>query len=188
MTDALAAFALVFVAELGDKSQLVVLTLAARYRPLPVTGGAVLAFGLLNALAVLAGAALDRWVPDAVLAGVVAVSFFAFGVAAWRSADDPPESAEDASTRSAVFGTFALIFAAELGDKTQLAVAGLATRADPVATWFGATAALAATTLLGATVGAALTRRLPLPWVKRAAAIAFFAFGAVALASVFAGR
>ena len=71
----LSSFTLVALAEIGDKSQLVCMTLAARHRHWPVILGAATAFLLLNTLAVLFGAGVAAWVPERVTAGLVAVLF-----------------------------------------------------------------------------------------------------------------
>jgi hypothetical protein len=81
------AFGLIALAELGDKTQLVCMTLAARHPPAPVLIGAVLAFAVLNLLAVLFGASVAAWAPEWVTAAVVAVLFAVFGWRAWREAD-----------------------------------------------------------------------------------------------------
>ena len=73
----LSAFVLISLAEIGDKSQLVCMTLAARHRHWPVLLGATTAFVILNALAVLFGAGIAAWVPERLMAGIVAVMFAA---------------------------------------------------------------------------------------------------------------
>lgn len=182
--DALAALVLVGVAELGDKSQLVCMTLAARYRPLPVILGALAAFSLLNALAVGVGGALAVWVPERWLAGLVAVLFLAFGVNTLREAlsagDEALQAPELSGGRGAFANTFGLLFLAELGDKTQIAVAGLSVNHRPMAVWLGATLALTATSVLGVFAGRALLAVVPLRAVRLAAGALFLLFGALA--------
>ena len=79
-----ATFLLIALAEFGDKSQLVCMTLAARHRGLPVILGAVTAFGILNLLAVLFGAAVAAWLPEWLITLTVAVLFAGFGISALR--------------------------------------------------------------------------------------------------------
>lgn len=89
----LSTFALVALAEVGDKSQLVCMTLAARYRHWPVILGAAAAFMLLNLLAVLFGAGVAAWIPERIMAGLVAVLFGGFGIHALLSrAEDENEA------------------------------------------------------------------------------------------------
>lgn len=71
---------LVFLAEIGDKSQLVCMTLAARYRHWPVFLGAAAAFLVLNTLAVVFGASVAHWIPDRIVAGIVSIMFIIFGI------------------------------------------------------------------------------------------------------------
>ena len=78
------AFSLIGLAEIGDKSQLVCVTLAARHRGLPIVAGAALAFALLNLLAVLFGAGVAAWLPERVTAGLVAILFAGFGIHSLR--------------------------------------------------------------------------------------------------------
>ena len=77
---ALTSFVLIVAAEMGDKSQLVCMTLAARHRPIPVALGAILAFAVLNTLAVVFGLQIANWLPPYLLSSVVALLFFGFGV------------------------------------------------------------------------------------------------------------
>ena len=175
------AFALIALAEIGDKSQLVCMTLAARHRAWPVLLGASLAFALLNVLAVLFGAAVAAWLPGRVTAGVAALLFGLFGVhALLHPATADERTAAGTGRRNAFFTAFLLILAAEFGDKTQLAVAGLAGTLAPVPVWFGATAALALLSVLGIWVGRTLLRRLPLAWIHRVAGAVFLLFAGLA--------
>lgn len=167
-------FLLVLLAEFGDKSQLVCMTLAARHRGLPVIVGAVAAFSLLNLLAVLFGAAVAAWLPEWLVTLAVAILFATFGINSLRYSDDEDDEAiEEKPGHGIVATTFILIFLAEFGDKTQLAVAGLGSSAEPTAVWVGATMALATTTVLGVLAGRRLLNRLPLLWIHRASG-AFF--------------
>lgn len=153
---------LVALAELGDKTQVVCMTLAARHRALPVLLGAVLAFMVLNLLAVVFGAAVAIWLPQWLVAAVVAVLFAIFGLHALREAGTEAVEVQERSGRSVLLSTFVLIFLAELGDKTQLAVAGLASTNAILPVWVGGTLALALTSALGVLAGQTLLRRLPM--------------------------
>ena len=88
LTAAGTTFLLVTFAEIGDKSQLVCMTLAARHRGLPVVIGAIAAFAVLNLLAVLFGAAVAAWLPAWVVVVAVAILFAGFGINALRYNDD----------------------------------------------------------------------------------------------------
>ena len=84
LSSASATYLLIVLAEFGDKSQLVCMTLAARHRGLPVVIGAIAAFAILNLLAVLFGAAVAAWLPEWLVITAVAVLFALFGLSALR--------------------------------------------------------------------------------------------------------
>ena len=181
------SFTLVALAEIGDKSQLVCMTLAARHRHWPVILGAATAFILLNTLAVLFGAGVAAWVPERVTAGLVAVLFGAFGIHALYAQDD--DGAGEVAERSGhgIFvTTLLLIFVAEFGDKTQIAVAGLAGSFDPFPVWLGATGALLMVSVLGVWAGRTLLQRLPLLWLRRISGAVFLLFALLAAWRAFA--
>ncbi len=174
LTSAGTAFALIALAEVGDKSQLVCMSLAARHRGLPVAAGAIAAFALLNGLAVLFGSAVAAWLPEGLVTAAVALLFAAFGIQALRYREEEEDEVREEKTgRGVLVTTFALIFLAEFGDKTQIAVAGLGSTAPPSAVWSGATLALAATSILGVIAGRRLLQRLPLVWIHRVSGVFF---------------
>jgi len=176
-------FLLIALAEFGDKSQLVCMTLAARHRGLPVVLGAIAAFAILNLLAVLFGAAIAAWLPEWVVTLAVAVLFAVFGISALRYKDeDNDENIEEKPGHSVFATTFLLIFLAEFGDKTQIAVAGLGSTTNTAAVWLGATLALAGTSLLGVFAGRKLLHRLPLVWIHRVSGTFFILLAILAAA------
>ena len=173
----ISSFTLIALAEIGDKSQLVCMTLAARHRHWPVLLGASAAFLVLNALAVIFGAGVATWVPERVTAGVVAVLFGAFGIHALRRQDD--EVSDDITERPGhgiFFSTLLLILVAEFGDKTQIAVAGLAGTLSPLPVWIGASAALVLVSALGVWAGRTVLQRLPIIWLHRISGGIFLSF------------
>ena len=203
-------FGLIFVAELGDKTQLAVLAQTCKYRrPWAVFLGASLALTAVTALGAAGGRVLGEFIPPSLLQAIAALAFVVMGVligreAARTGAEEPvPEEAcplpgsdgfGDGCThphpaRSSLvsphtwkaFGsTFGLLFVAEMGDKTQLAVLSLAgKRAESLPVFVGGALALTAVTALGAIGGQALSRILPkrvLLWVS---AVAFVVMGAL---------
>ena len=143
------AFVLVLPVELPDKTLFASLVLATRFPPLPVFIGVGAAFGLQVAIAVTAGSLLSL-LPEALVSGVVAVLFLVGAALLWRSATAGPEDAGEAADarerttflRAAAI-SFGVLFAAEWGDLSQLATAGLAARLDaPLSVFAGAWTAL----------------------------------------------
>ena len=177
----LSAFTVIVLAEIGDKSQLVCMTLATRHRHWPVILGATTAFCILNTLAVLFGAGVAAWVPERIVAGIVAVLFGAFGIHALLKQDEG-ESGDvvEKHSHGVFLTTLLLILVAEFGDKTQIAVAGLASSLAPFPVWFGATEALVMTSALGVWAGRTVLRRLPLSWLHRTSGVVFLLFAVMA--------
>jgi putative Ca2+/H+ antiporter (TMEM165/GDT1 family) len=182
-----ASFILIFLAEFGDKSQLVCMTLAAKHRPWPVLLGAVTAFAVLNLLAVLFGAVVASWISPFWLALIVAGLFGFFGVQSLLFDDGAEEdqATELRSSHSLFITALLMIFVAEFGDKTQLAVAGLASTFHSVPVWLGSTLALLATTVLGVIAGQRFLKHLPLGLIHKMSGIVFLLLAALALYQAF---
>ena len=177
----LSTFTLIALAEIGDKSQLVCMGLAARHRPWPVLLAATIAFAILNSLAVLFGAAVANWLPERLMAAIVALLFGAFALhVLFNQGDGHQEKIREKPGRSIFFTTLALILLAEFGDKTQIAVAGLAGSFHPLPVWLGATAALFTISALGVWAGSTFLQRLPLTWLHRFSGGIFLLFALLA--------
>jgi putative Ca2+/H+ antiporter (TMEM165/GDT1 family) len=188
LTVVLTAFVLVLPVELPDKTLFASLVLATRFPPLPVFVGVGTAFGLQVAIAVTAGSLLSL-LPEALVSGVVAVLFLVGAVLLWRSAQEGPEDAADVAEgkegrsflRVAAI-SFGVLFAAEWGDLSQLATAGLAARYDePVSVFIGAWAALLVVSGLAVFLGKKLADRLPITMIRRVAACLFLVFAVFAI-------
>jgi putative Ca2+/H+ antiporter (TMEM165/GDT1 family) len=176
------SFALIAAAEIGDKSQLVCMTLASRHRAMPIMLGAIAAFAFLNTLAVVFGVAIASWLPEYIVASIVAFLFAAFGIHSLRvEENNDDEEVKEKSGHGIFFTTFLLITMAEFGDKTQLAVVALSSTAAPIAVWFGSTAALASTSALGILAGRTILQKVPLVLLHKISGTIFL------LLSVFAG-
>ena len=169
------SFALIVAAEIGDKSQLVCMTLASRHRAAPVLWGAIVAFALLNTLAVVFGVAIANWLPDYLVAAGVALLFGVFGLHALFQQDDEDDDGEviEKSGHGIFFTTFFLITVAEFGDKTQLAVVAFSSTALPFAVWLGSTLALAFTSALGVLAGRTVLQRIPLALLHKISGVIF---------------
>ncbi|HEY0507728.1 MAG TPA: TMEM165/GDT1 family protein [Blastococcus sp.] len=183
------AFILVLPVELPDKTLFASLVLATRFPPLPVFVGVGAAFGLQVVIAVTAGSLLSL-LPQALVTGVVALLFVVGAVILWRSASSGPEDGgEAADTREgtsffrAAAISFGVLFAAEWGDLSQLATAGLAARYDePLSVFIGAWAALLVVSGLAVFLGKKLADRLPIALIRRVAACLFVVFALFAIA------
>ena len=177
------SFALIVAAEFGDKSQLVCMVLASRHRAMPVMLGAIAAFAFLNTLAVVFGVVIAGWLPETVVAGIVAFLFAAFGLHALRvqEEDDGDEEVKEKSGHSIFLATFLMITVAEFGDKTQLAVVALSSAAVPLAVWLGSTAALATTSALGILAGRTILKKVPLVLLHKISGTLFLVLSAVAV-------
>ncbi len=186
---ALSAFTLLFLAEMGDKSQLLAMTLAHRYRAAPVIGGTCFAFLFLNLLAVLLGQALFKWIPRELVLITASCLFLLFAYRSWQDADGEEEDdPKSKAATSAFLTTFLMIFVAELGDKTQLAMIALVASTGEVWSVFvGGTLALWLVSLVGILLGATLLVRFPKQIIHRAAAVLFLVFGVLALGHALLG-
>jgi Ca2+/H+ antiporter, TMEM165/GDT1 family len=178
--DALAAFGLVFLAELGDKSMLLAIALAARYRPWPVLGGISVAAFLMLGVATLVGTALGVALPERALAIGGGLLFVGFGLWTLRT-EDADEEVDDLPTGSVLLGVTVAFLIAELGDKTMLATAALASTREALPTWLGAGAGMTVASGIAIGVTGLLGSRLPRRAVHLAAAFAFLAFGMLLL-------
>ncbi|MDO6562862.1 TMEM165/GDT1 family protein [Amphritea sp. 1_MG-2023] len=179
------SFLLVFMAEFGDKSQLVCMTLATRYRPLPVVLGAVVAFASLNVLAVFVGSMASAWLPRSVVLCLVALLFLWFGLQSFKVEEGDEDDSPAMSGKSVFLSALLMLFFAELGDKTQLAVIGLASTEPAVPVWLGATLALLATSVIGVIAGRALMRYISVVWLHRASGVLFIIFALYAGSEAF---
>lgn len=178
------SFGVIFVAELGDKSQLMALTFATRFNAIPVLIGITIATSVTHLVSVAVGYGLGASIPTGWIALVAAIAFLAFG--AWTLRGDSLSEDEEAKARraggSAVVAASVAFFLAELGDKTMLATITLAaqhgTLAGSIGIWAGSTAGMVAADALAIVVGRQLGKRLPERAISIGAAVMFFVFGA----------
>lgn len=176
-------FGIIFLAELGDKTQLTAMALATRYPWKKVFFGIAAAFALLNVAAVLLGSLLFAVIPLFWIKIVSGLLFLFFGISSLRAkGDDEEETARKASARGPVLTSFLMILLAELGDKTQLVTTSLAAQHDaPLAVFSASTLALWSVSLVGIFVGRQLTRFVSLATMNRLAGGLFLLFGAAVL-------
>jgi putative Ca2+/H+ antiporter (TMEM165/GDT1 family) len=175
------SFGVIFLAELGDKSQLMALAFASRYRAWTVLLAVTLATLLVHAGSVLLGSAFALTLPTNAIQIAAGLAFLGF--AAWTIRGDALGAGDQ--RRAMQTGGWALLtigsafFLAELGDKTMLATVTLAATEEPIGTWLGSTAGMVAADALAIAIGATLGARLPERAIKVIAAASFLVFGAV---------
>ena len=183
------SFGVVFVAELGDKSQLMALTFAARYRALPVLVGITIATSVVHLISVTVGYGLGNALPTDWISLGAAVAFLGFG--AWTLRGDSLSAGEQAKAGrargSAVVAASGAFFLAELGDKTMLATITLATQHGWLGVWLGSTLGMVAADALAIVAGRRLGRYLPEDVVRRGSAALFVVFGVWLAAEAGAG-
>lgn len=190
------SFGVVLLVELPDKTLVATLVLSTRYRHRPVIAGVAAAFAVQCVIAVTAGGLLHllpRRAVEAVVAGL-----FAIGAALLirESLGDDDEQVDvdaaaspvTASTRRIVLTSFGVLFAAEWGDASQLATAGLTARfAEPLAVGLGAWLALVGVAVVAVVAGKVIVKRVPVRLVHRVAGGLFTAFAVVAAVSAIRG-
>ncbi|MGD9972492.1 MAG: TMEM165/GDT1 family protein [Desulfatirhabdiaceae bacterium] len=176
MTAFWASLVFVVLAEMGDKTQLLAMAFATRYRASTVLWAVFAATALNHALAVAVGNYLTTIVPLGTIQAVAAVSFILFGL--WTIRGDKLDG-EDKRFSFSPFWTVAIaFFIAEMGDKTQLATVALAANyQSPVLTWLGTNVGMLIADAIGIVVGITLYKHIPEQAVKWGAALIFMAFG-----------
>ncbi|OFS14800.1 MULTISPECIES: TMEM165/GDT1 family protein [Kytococcus] len=178
--------AVIFIAELGDKSQLMAMTFAARYKARDVLIGITVATAIVH----LASVGIGYFIGDAFanyrhwIAVAAGVAFLGFALWTLRGDELTDEEADKArhATGAAILAVGTAFFLAELGDKTMLATITLATREGWLGTWIGSTLGMVAADALAIVVGAVLGRKLPEKVITYGAAALFALFGLVLIA------
>ncbi|WP_084964650.1 TMEM165/GDT1 family protein [Thermoactinospora rubra] len=173
----------IFVAELGDKSQLMALTFATRFKAGPVIAGITIATTAVHLASVALGGAIGQALPTRAITLVAAVAFFGFALWTLRGDELTSEEASKAQKvkRNALIAVTVAFFLSELGDKTMLATITLATQHDWLGTWIGSTVGMVAADALAIAVGRLLGRHLPEKVIRYGAAAGFALFGVLLL-------
>jgi len=182
------SFVVVFIAELGDKSQLMALTFATRYRTWPVLIGITIATAVVHLVSVGVGYGLGATLPTGWIALIAGLAFLGFGAWTLRgdTLTDEERTKAERSTGSAILAVGGAFFLAELGDKTMLATITLATQYGWFGTWIGSTVGMVAADALAILVGRLLGRHLPDKVIKYGAAALFAIFGIWLIGEAFA--
>ncbi|GAB3463074.1 TMEM165/GDT1 family protein [Streptomonospora sediminis] len=174
----------VFVAEMGDKTQLVAMSLASRYRALTVLLGITVATVLVHGVSVLIAEVLGLALPTDWITLIAGIAFVGFGV--WtligdELTDKDEERAASRRARSALITVAVVFFVAELGDKTMLATITVGAQHDWFPVWIGSTAGMVAADALAIALAMVLGKKLPERAVQIGAALLFFLAGGAML-------
>ncbi|MFD1544636.1 TMEM165/GDT1 family protein [Nonomuraea guangzhouensis] len=173
----------IFVAELGDKSQLMAMTFATRFRTWPVLAGITIATTAVHLVSVAVGGLIGDSLPTTAISVVAGLAFLGFALWTLRGDELTEEESGKArrTTRNAVVAVTVAFFLSELGDKTMLATITLATQHGWLGTWIGSTVGMVAADALAIVVGRLLGKHLPEKAIKYGAAAAFAIFGVALL-------
>ena len=184
MREFIEAFVMVFIGEMGDKSQFLALAFATTYPMKTVLGGVSLGIGLNHGLAILAAVFIAGVFKDLAFLQIVAgILFLFFGLSALKmDYDDEEEEAVKASSMGPLFTVASAFFVGELGDKTQLMAMTLAMNSERPAVIFLATvSSMILVSLFGIFVGRSLGKKIPHRALSYLAAFLFLLFGTLKL-------
>jgi putative Ca2+/H+ antiporter (TMEM165/GDT1 family) len=176
---------LVAIAEIGDKTQLLAMVLASRYRrPVPIILGILTATLANHALAAWAGALVADWLGPDAMRWILGLLFL--GMAVWCLIPDKAEEGPKAASAAGAFvATTIAFFLVEIGDKTQIATVALAARFnDLLAVTAGTTLGMMLANVPAVLCGDLLAHKVPLGLVRGFAAASFVALGGLALANL----
>lgn len=179
METVLVSAAMVAIAEIGDKTQLLAIILAAKFRePVPIILGILAATLLNHAAAAAAGYLVAEWLSGSTFQAILGAAFIA--MAGWALIPDKEDEGAASGPRGGIFlTTLVAFFLVEIGDKTQIATSLLAARFHTIAlVAFGTTLGMMAVNVPAVLFGEAVTRVVPLNYVRMAAAAIFALIGA----------
>lgn len=186
MAPLVTALALVFAAEFGDKTQLLLLALATRHRPGPVVGGLLLGYGTTTVLGVAVGSALGSALPETAVQVGGGLAFLGFAVWTLLGGEEDEDEEELASgeERHPVLLALSIagaLFLSELGDKSQLATATLAAEGAPVQVAIGSLLGILGAGGVGVLAGRLLAERISPRALRWGSAALFAVFGILLL-------
>jgi len=181
----MSTFAIVALAEFGDKTQIAVIDLSAKHKPSSVFMGAVLAFALVVGVSVLIGGAIAPYFSTFWIDLAGGISFLIFGVYTLFSRENRIIKVKEHS--KTVTTSFFLIAIAEFGDKTELAIIALSAKYAAAQVYLGAMLAFALLTALGAVFGKIISRYISARYIKIGASLIFIVFGVLFLFQAFSG-
>ena len=173
-----------FIAEMGDKTQLMLIALTSKYKLRDIILGTAVAILVLNGLAVLAGGLVSEFIPDWLIKTIAALAFLYFAASTIAGDDDDEEEGSGKSKiKFAPLAVFCTFFIAELGDKTQLTAItfGANEGMSAALVWIGCSLGLFAADILGMLVGYLLKSKTPDGLLNTLAFAIFSIFGVFTL-------
>lgn len=173
-----------FIAEMGDKTQLMLIALTSKYKLKDIILGTAVAILVLNGLAVLAGGLVSEFIPDWVIKIVAALAFLYFAASTIAGDEDEEEENAKSEIQFAPLAVFCTFFVAELGDKTQLTAITFGANEGMSAAlivWLACSLGLFAADILGMMVGYLLKSKTPDGILNSLAFVIFSVFGVYTL-------
>jgi putative Ca2+/H+ antiporter (TMEM165/GDT1 family) len=173
-----------FIAEMGDKTQLMLVALTSKYKLRDIILGTAAAILVLNGIAVLAGGLVGELIPDWLIKLIAALAFMYFAVTSLKKDDDEEEEAGSGKIGFAPLAVFCTFFVAELGDKTQLTAITFGANeglSAAVIVWLGCSIGLFAADIIGMLVGYLLKSKTPDNFLNMLAFVIFAIFGVFTL-------
>ncbi len=173
----LISMGMIFIAETGDKTQLVALCLASRYNAKIVLSAIFAATLIVHVISVLLGGGVSKFVPASYLSLAAGVAFIIFALWTLRGDNLSKEECDNIQGKSPFWLVFTTFFIAELGDKTMLSTVTLAAQYPLIPVWLGSTIGMVLADGIAIVVGLMLGKKLPERAVKIGAAFIFLGFG-----------
>ncbi len=174
-----------FIAEMGDKTQLMLIALTSKYKLKDIIFGTAVAILVLNGLAVLAGGLVSEFIPGWLIKTVAALAFLHFAASTIAGDDDEEEEeGGNSKIKFAPFAVFCTFFVAELGDKTQLTAITFGANEGmeaAIVVWIACSLGLFAADILGMLVGYLLKSKTPEGLLNTLAFVIFSVFGVYTL-------
>jgi len=173
-------FLLILAAELGDKTQLAVISLSCKYKATHVFLGAMMAFLVVDGVSAMVGGSLLAYLPLNIIQIVSGIIFIAFGVFPLIPRKEKEKSPKK-SSHMPLIAAFSMVALMELGDKTQLITLTLAAENPPVTVLIGLTMAFALLTGAAVLLGAKFVSKLPMKWLKIGTSVLFIILGSLSI-------
>ena len=177
-------FLLILVAELGDKTQLSIISLSSTYKWKHVFAGAMLAFLAVDGISLAVGGTLVALVPIRYVQIVSGIVFLIFGIFPFLRREKKQDAVvEKRSSAMPLFASFSLVSLMELGDKSQIIAITFAAQTAPILVLAGMILAFTLLTATAVLIGTKLVSRLPMKWLRIGTSVLFIILGAISILS-----